>query len=268
MKMRRERSDPRLLDARELDELWAFFSRFVRRDRDAFELRLQREGELVRIRDDRGVLRGFVFNELLDIAFAGTRYGIFHSVYAAYDPTVRGANITQSEGLYALLRAKLKAPFKRFYWMFTASTFKSYLLLPRNFLSYWPRPDAEWPLCERSLIEEVMSDAGDPGWDPDAGLIRRNGASCYREGIVPLEPDALADPDVMFYARLNPGQREGDTLVCLAPLDAINVATMIGRMIKRVFSKSSRRASSSRRPSSGPAPSLPEDARASHLLGP
>src|SRR6185436_8055249 len=111
-----------------------FFSRFVARDRSAFEANLFGAGELARYRDADGRLRGFIVNSL---CFEGGRI-VIYTLYAAFDPEVRGSNLSQREGLRWFIRSKLAHPFTPCAWMFTASTYKSYLLLPRNFVEYWP----------------------------------------------------------------------------------------------------------------------------------
>jgi hypothetical protein len=228
-----ERCSPLSLDASALDELWAFFSRYVIRDRADFEAKLVTAGEVVRLRDGSGALAGFIVFEELDVEYAGKTYGVLNSLYACYDAGVRGANVTQREGLRAWIKAKLRHPLRPYYWMFTASTYKSYLLLPRNFVEYYPRPNYRWPERETSIVASVMAFAHDPGWDSLFGVIRRNGKSKYREGLVSAELNVLADRDVRFYAEMNPGQEDGDTLVCIAALSPKNIAAVIAKMIAR-----------------------------------
>ncbi len=57
-------------------------------------------------------------------------------------------------------------------------------------------------------------------------MLRRKGASRYREGVVDDDPRVLAHPvvgpAVRFYRERNPRQVEGDSLVCLCPLSLSN----------------------------------------------
>lgn len=45
----------------------------------------------------------------------------------------------------------------------------------------------------------------------------------------PIEAGLLFDPDIRFFETANPGHREGDMLVCLAPLTAGNLLGAIAR---------------------------------------
>ena len=232
MALSRDARAPRTLAPADLDELWRFFEGFVRRDRAAFEEKLRSQQSLVRYRDADGVLRGFVVVDTTVVSHGGRRFGNIGTPYCAFDPGIRGSNLCQREGLLRWAAEKVRHPLRPYYWVFTASTYKSYLLLPRNLREYWPRPGVAWPAREAAIVAAVMSD--DPDWDATAHVVRRGGRSCYREGVCALDPAALADPDVRFYAALNPGQLEGDTVPCLVPLTVDNMAWVVGHMARRV----------------------------------
>jgi hypothetical protein len=44
---------------------------------------------------------------------------------------------------------------------------------------------------------------------------------------------ASFDPDVSFFQSVNPGHRDGDMLVCLAPLSAQNLLAAICNALRR-----------------------------------
>jgi len=217
----------------QIEEVWLFLSRFVKRSRPAFEAALPSVQDVVLFRDGAGALRGFVGNKLLDVVWQGRSHVIFFTAWTWIDPAARGHNLLQGLGLKMYLRTRIRHPWARVYWMMFSSTYKSYLLLPRNFVEFWPRRGAEWPERERELVRVVMEQDADPDWDPQAGVVRRRGASRYREGVVADEPEALQDPDVRFYAERNPGQDQGDTLIALCPLSARNLWSMVSKAVRR-----------------------------------
>jgi hypothetical protein len=215
-------ASPTDLTARERDGLWAFFSRFVRRDRDAFEAKLLASDEVFLGTAADGALVAFGAVDVLESHVLGAKHGVLMTNWAALDPSARGQNVLQRVGLRCFLRFRARHPLTPAYWMFTASTFKSYLVLARNCGSFWPRRDVAWPERELAIVRDVMARRGDPGWDPERGVVRRFGVSRYVDGVVADDPAALRNADVRFYAEQNPGQVEGDTLVCICPLDAAN----------------------------------------------
>ncbi len=208
---------PTALQQRDLDELWAFFSRFVRRDRSAFEQKLATVHEVfLGTEGGRIVAFGACNTDVVDVD--GRPHGVLTTHWAAIDPSVRGNNVIQRAGFRCFVRFRLRHPLLPVVWMFGASTFKSYLLLTRNFVEYWPGADGGWPAPMRALRDAMMARADEADWDPVAGVVRRHGVSRYREGVVVDDDSALKDPDIRAYHHLNPGQHDGDTLLCLAPL--------------------------------------------------
>jgi hypothetical protein len=224
---------PTELTARDRDALWAFFHQFVQRSRDAFEAKLAEVDEVMLARDDSGALRAFTGTKLHVVEWRGERFGAIHSAWAATDPSYRGKNLTQKTGFRFFLARKLEEPARPLYWVFAASTYKSYLLLRKNFVEYWPRPGATLPERESAILAEVMRQLEEPHWDPARGVVRRFGASRYREGVVADEPEMLANRHVRYYAACNPGQADGDTLLCITPLHVENWVSVGRALVER-----------------------------------
>ena len=60
------------------------------------------------------------------------------------------------------------------------------------------------------------------------------------DGQIAREPEVLEDPDVAFYARLNPHQAQGDGLMCLCPLSPGNWAACLVRAVRRAMRRQAR----------------------------
>src|SRR6185437_1304710 len=164
--------------------------------------------------------------DVIEVEHEGQTHALLYTHWAAYDPEVRGSNLTQHVGVRCFLRYRARHPLRPVYWLFTASTFHSYLLLVKNFASFWPRQGEAFPPREHAIVEAAMRALDDPSWDPASGVLRRKGASRYREGVVDDDPRVLDHPvvgaAVRFYRERNPGQVEGDSLVCVCPLSLSN----------------------------------------------
>src|SRR5262249_8502085 len=100
-------------------------------------------------------------------------------------------------------------------------------------------PGAPWPRRERALLEAVMARGADPAWDPEAGVLRRKGASRYREGVVDDEPAILDHPTlgpaIRFYRHRNPRHAGGGSLLCLGPLPASAGGSWARAALRRVL---------------------------------
>jgi hypothetical protein len=101
-----------------------------------------------------------------------------------------------------------------------------------NFRDSYPQAGRRFPPRESAYAEQVLARLGSQ-WDPATGVVARGGVSFYREGRVDKEDVDQADPDIAFYITANPGQAEGDSLVCLAPLTLKNFAYIACRQLRR-----------------------------------
>ena len=87
----------------------------------------------------------------------------------------RGRNLVQKLGARTFLAARLRYPFRPIYWFFDSLSYKSYLLLPRNFRTFWPRYDAPTPEPQAALIDQLATQTYGPAWRPARGVVVRSG---------------------------------------------------------------------------------------------
>jgi len=120
------------------------------------------------------------------------------------------------------------------YWLFAASSYRSYLVMARNFREYWPRPDAAMPERERALLASVADALDPPSGDPSRADHPYSDL-VYRDGGAAVDPDALRDPNIAYYARINPDPLHGGFVLALAPLTASNWAAAFFRAASRVL---------------------------------
>ncbi len=214
------------LSAHERDVIWALLSRSVRRNRADFEEKLARTREVFLGRSRDGTLVAFGAVDVIEADVGAGVEPLLYTNWAAIDPAFRGTNVIQRVGFRYFLRERVRHPLRPIHWLFTASTYPSYLLLVRNYTTYWPRAGVATPTRVLALLDIAMSKSERPSWDPGAGVLRRHGASRYREGVVDDEPEVLDHPvfgpALRFYRDRNLGQVEGDSLACLCPLTAEN----------------------------------------------
>ena len=250
----------RALTGEEREAMWRCYRRFVDARRDAFMHTIDAADEAFLFYDrESRVLVGFEVFCVLTVPVDGHPYTVVYSCYADLEPAVRGLNLLQRVALRKTLRVKLRHPFRSILWMFTASTYLSYLLMPNNLVEYWPRPERPTPPHLRRVMDAVMRALDKEGWDRETGVVRRHGALRYREGLVGSDPALLTNPHIRFYAALNPGQPDGDSLACLCPVSLRNVSALLAAMARRAWTRvRSPRAAAERvagdPPGSAPAP--------------
>ncbi|HEV2443018.1 MAG TPA: hypothetical protein VGT07_10895 [Steroidobacteraceae bacterium] len=225
----------RSLSAEELDEIWELTERYVDTPRPHYERKLLALPEVSLWRARGRTLIGLAGLDVYPVAWqARTRVVIFTSSVVT-DERFRGRNLVLRTGLRVLAREKLRRPLAAAYWFFDTFSYKSYLVLARNLREFWPRRDRPIPPDTLAFIDRLASDRYGSDWNRDTGVVRRSGDKRLRAATAPVDGALLSDPDVNFFEAANPGHREGDMLVCLAPLTAGNLLGAIGRVAARAY---------------------------------
>jgi hypothetical protein len=203
------------------DEVWTLTAEFYDVERTYAEAELRRRHSLAMFRMN-GALLGVASIDIYPARFRGRGIAVISTSHVLLRENWRGRNLIQRLGLRSFLATRLRYPLRPIYWFFETHSYKSYLLLPRNFVSYWPRHDAPTPEPSSALIDQLAAATYGPAWRPARGIVVRSGQKRLRATAAPLAPDNRQDPDIEFFAHANPGHAEGDMLVCLCPLTVRN----------------------------------------------
>lgn len=214
------------------DAIWALVGEAIRTRRDEFEQGLFKMDEIW-LMEVGGEIKGFGGVRLFYPEWQGRKATVIFTGRVFLDPSIRGNNVLQTVGVRYYWKCLKAKPFQPVYWMFGAGSFKSYLLLPRNFKTYWPQPSATLPERERALLHEVARALDNPLYNPDTGIMSHP-ELIYLDGRIQGNPTDLTDPDIAFYARINPGQAQGDDVMCLCPLTPRNWLSCLGKAMLRV----------------------------------
>jgi hypothetical protein len=221
------------LSPTELEEIWTLTSRYVDTPRPHYESKLLALPEVGLWRVRGGELAGLVSLDVYPVVWRGrTRIIIFTSSVVA-DARFRGRSLVLNTGLRLLMREKLRRPFAKAYWFFDTFSYKSYLIPARNLREFWPRRDRPTPSDSKAFVDRLATDRYGADWNRETGVVRRSGYKQLLPDAAPLDHKVRADPDVRFFEAANPGHREGDMLVCLAPLTARNLFGAIKRARSR-----------------------------------
>ena len=216
----------------EWDDIWALTSEFFDVERDYAEAELRKRQSIAMFRMN-GALLGMAAIDIYPASFRGRAIVVISTSHVLIRENWRGRNLVQRLGFRSFLAARLKYPLRPAYWFFDTFSYKSYLLLPRNFARYWPRHDQPTPEAEAALIDQLAAAAYGPAWRPERGIVMRSGQKRLRASAAPVPEAGDGGPDVAFFARANPGHAEGDMLVCLCPLTARNWLSLASRALLR-----------------------------------
>lgn len=221
------------LDAAARAELFEFCDRFSSRHRHRFEAQLAKDDTVFLVRARiTGHLVGFGTLSVYEVQHQGETATVIYTGWTMISHEFRRHGVIQRVGFAEFLRQRLRHPRRSIYWMMTSSTLNSYLVMARNFHDSFPRAGRTLSARERDFVEQVLQRNGS-AWNPATGVIERGGASFYREGRVDQGGVDASDPDIAFYIGANPGQADGDSLVCLAPLTLRNFMHIARRQLAR-----------------------------------
>jgi hypothetical protein len=222
-----------LLAQADWDDIWVLTSEFYDVEREYSEAELRRRQSIAMFRME-GALVGMAALDVCPAEFRGRKLAYIATPHVLIREHWRGRNLIQKLGARTFLAARLRYPFRPIYWFFDTLSYKSYLLLTRNFATYWPRHGEPTPEPRAALIDQLATRTYGPAWRPARGVAVRSGQKRLRETAAPLVVGEDTAPDLAFFARANPGHAEGDMLICLCPLTVSNWISVARKALQRL----------------------------------
>lgn len=229
----------RSLDPQTRQGLWALYrSYYERTEATRFHADLDEKHDIILLRDlSDGTLAGFSTLHVSQVELGGRRTHVIFSGDTIIAPAYHGQSALQRAFVAYILSVKWRARDEDVYWFLISKGYKTYLLLARNFLSYWPRHDEATPPEARLLLDTLGTTRFGSAYDPSTGVVRFDPPGPkLRANVAPL-PVAPA-PDIAFFAARNPGHADGDELCCIGKVDlelglayARRLATKVGRRL-------------------------------------
>jgi hypothetical protein len=215
------------------DEIWTLSEEFYDVDRAFAEAELRARQSIAMFRMN-GSLLGMAAIDTVPMELRGRKVVVISTAHVLIRENWRGRNLLQKLGWRVFLRTRLRHPLRPIYWFFDTLSYKSYLLLPRNFRTFWPRHDRPTPPGQLALMDTLAQQVYGPAWRPDSGIVVRSGQKRMRETAAPLILARDSDPALAYFAKVNPGHVEGDMLVCLCPLSLSNWLSLAHKAPRRL----------------------------------
>ena len=197
----------------QIDAIWRFSQRFVRRRRDEFVGKL-RAAERVILYRERGAVLGMVALDTVHTRICDQPAMALHVRWAMLDRSIRRRGLLVRVLTRAWIAARLRHPRQPIFIIFAAATWRSYLAAVNAIPQCWPRPGAETPPSIAQMASVAMRQLAGDDWRDNVLLGR--GQWQYQEGVIGEveQPDgAVTD----LYAQLNPHQAAGDAPLCVIP---------------------------------------------------
>lgn len=220
--------------------MWRLYeSCYLRVDAAAFEADLAEKDHVILVRDaGDGSVQGFTTLRVYRHEGPEGPCVIVFSGDTIIAPRYHGQTALQRAFVRYVMATVVRERRLPVYWFLISKGVRTYLLLSRNFLAYWPRHDAPTPAPMRELIDQLAVARFGRAYQRELGLVRwEPPGPCLAEGVAPLDPQALQRPDVRFFLSVNPGADEGDELCCLGKVDLAMGANYLKRLTKRMLGR-------------------------------
>jgi hypothetical protein len=221
-----------------IDRMWALFARYyadVCHEAFVRDLRAKDEVFLLRDRAD-GSLRGFSTVQSYLRVVGGRRVHVIYSGDTICDQRFWGQRALHVAFLRYALRRKVAHPLTPTYWFLISKGYKTYLLLARNFIEFWPRLERPMPRRQRALLDALAREKFGEAWSPERGVLHFAAPQGrLRPDVTPTGVIELADPHIRFFALRNPGAAQGDELCCLGRIDVGLVLKFACRRVVRAL---------------------------------
>jgi len=120
-------------------------------------------------------LVGMASIDTIATSFGGRALTALYTSHVLILEEFRGLNLIRRVGLRSFLAERLRHPWWPIYWFFDSFSYKSYLLLPKNFRDFWPRFDGPMPEPVAALIDHLASRIYGTDWQPASGLVAASG---------------------------------------------------------------------------------------------
>jgi hypothetical protein len=215
------------------DDIWVLTSEFFDVEREYSETELRRRQRIATFRME-GALVGMAALDVYPAEFRGRKLAVIATPHVLIREHWRGRGLIQKLGARTYLATRLRYPFRPIYWFFDTLSYKSYLLLTRNFATFWPRHEMPTPEPRAALIDQLATRTYGPAWRPARGVAVRSGRKRLRDTAAPLVVSDDTAPDLAYFARANPGHAEGDMLICLCPLTLSNWLSVARKAAQRL----------------------------------
>jgi hypothetical protein len=232
----------------ERDQMYALLDTyFAGVGRARFEADLAEKDTIILLRDaDSNVIRGFSTLMRMTVHVDGREIAAFFSGDTIIHRDYWGETILSriwAQTVFAEVdRLSVERPEALVYWFLICSGYKTWRFLPVFFREFYPNAASPTPAHVQRILdalgrakfgEEYLPGEGGEEGEKGEGIVRFRAATPLRPGVAEITDQRLHDPNVAFFARVNPGHHRGDELACLAELSRRNLTRAAVRMMSR-----------------------------------
>lgn len=187
-----------------------------------FEQDLSRKDCCILLTDERGCIRGFSTQQILNFQAGGREiHGVFSGDTIIHRECWGSPVLFQAFARYFFEYAM---QYQHFYWFLISKGYKTYKLLPLFFREFYPDRRRGTPAPIKEIMDHFGAFLYPEEYDKASGVVMYRGKKdTLRPGVADITEGRRKDPDIRFFEEKNPGYLKGYDMVCIADLKRENL---------------------------------------------
>ncbi len=205
----------------ELERMYELFSEYYQNHTfESFQHDLFEKNHVILLKDKKtDKLQGFSTLLRVPLHMNGKKVIGVYSGDTVVNKDYWGSPALGIEFLKYLWKLKVKRLGTPVYWFLISKGYKTYLLMAKNFKTFYPRYESKTPENFKLLMDEFYGHKFPDSYHIESGLIIHHGTSCaLREKVSDITSDLIAEPRIAFFQNKNPDWGKGDELTCIAEM--------------------------------------------------
>jgi len=189
---------------------------------DTFLSDLQQKDCVLALFDRKKDIVGFSTQKLITFPLDNQEIRGIFSGDTIVDKTYWGQMELARLWLQYVLQVGNPYDYTNFYWFLISKGLKTYRMLPVHFHTYYPNHALPTPPYFKKLLDTFGTCFYPQYYDREAGVMRYHGQKDRLKAEI-VEMDKRKSGEVRdFFESVNPNYKEGDDLVCVAPINPHN----------------------------------------------
>ncbi len=216
---------PKDLSANQKNQMYDVLIRnFEGQTREIFELDLlEKNWVFILIERHSGSIYGFSTLMMLKDRVDGNTVRAFFSGDTIIDKKYWGKHKMFNEWMFFSLYISQKFQ-NNLYWFLISKGYRTYRLLPRFFNEFYPGYDQKISVSKKNILDAFAYKKFPSEYNKETGIIHFNyDKQRLRMGVGEITEEAIKDPNIAYFAKINPNHMKGDELACLAKIDIDNI---------------------------------------------
>ena len=205
----------------ELERMYELFSEYYQNHTyESFQHDLFAKNHVILLKDKKtDKLQGFSTLLRVPLQMNGKKVIGVYSGDTVVNKDYWGSPALGIEFLKYLWKLKVRRLGTPVYWFLISKGYKTYLLMAKNFKTFYPRFEAKTPENFKILMDEFYGNKFPDSYHIESGLIVHTGTACaLREKVSDITTEHVSEPRIAFFQKMNPEWGKGDELTCIAEM--------------------------------------------------